>query len=144
MKARQTFKLPVDEKGKYVFGVQTDKEITITKGDVVPEEYVKDLIHYFPDYLVLEYEKGNIKLSEEERKKFGFKKEEKVESKPSKVKKEKYDLESLTKIRDEGGRDAIEKICDEMGIRTRYRRTKHLVNNILTKQAENLSKNPYE
>ena len=119
MKAKQHFVVYLDNQGNmtsYYSGEPkqvTKKEFKIN--DEVSDELVADLLKSNPDYLQVEYEMGQFKLTDEERKRFKMP-SGKIVVEPI-VPKERVSEESLIGIYNKGGKDALEKIAFELGLK---------------------------
>lgn len=132
MKARQDFEIVINSAGKRISyregeDPKPNKIIKIKVGDLVPEAYIHDLLMYNPELLEVEFENGRHKLSEQQKKKYGF---ADVKIKPE-VKK-LYTQEGLLKLRKGKGFKALKKIGKLFGVTDRS--TTKLIKEILIEQ----------
>ena len=120
MRAKQNFTVYVDSNKNMIPHSCTDSiegktKIDVKIGDEVPDFLVAEFLKSNPDYLQVEYEAGQLKLTDEELVKYNLK-SRKIEREPF-IKPRKYSQDSLTKILNKDGKDALAKIMkEEFGI----------------------------
>ena len=119
MKAKQNFTVYVDDKWNLVPHYSGDsmigkKEIRVKVGEDVPNEIAKTLIVTNPHYLAVEYEAGQFKLTEQEKKDLGI--SGKI-IRPPIVPKERHSEESLIQLYNKKGREALEKLAFELSLK---------------------------
>ena len=135
MKAKQNFVVYLDNQGNmtsYYSGEQ--KEVTKLSFKIeeeVPDNLAADLLKTNPDFLQVEYEGGQFKLTDEELVKFNLK-SGKIE-RPAIVE-PRYSQENLTKIFNEKGMKGLKEIGNNFGVTDSS--SKNLIMEILRAQEE--------
>ena len=118
MKAKQNFVIYLDSDGNrtsYYSGEPkqvTKKEFKVN--DEVPDELVAELIKTNPEFLQVEYEAGQFKLTNEELIRFNMK-SGKIERPPI-VPKNRVSEDSLVKLYNKKGKKALEKRAAKLGL----------------------------
>lgn len=130
MKAAQDFVIHVNSNGDmigYKSGEEPkpDKTINIKKGDIIPDDYVKEFLMFNREYLDIDYVDGHPKLTEKEKEKYDTKKPEPLVGNI-------YTQEELIKIKNKEGLEGLKKIGTKFGVTDRSK--KNLITEILEAQ----------
>ena len=137
MKAKQNFVVYVDSNKNLVShysgnSMEGKTEMKFKVNEEVPDFLVADLIKSNPDLLQVEFEAGQFKLTEEEKKRFNLS-SGKIERPPI-VSPRKYSQDSLTRILNEKGIEELKRIAEEEFKMNVQKPTKTLLTKILLEQ----------
>ncbi len=150
MKARQDFELYIDKVTNNITSYKAGdskknvRELKFKIGDEIPNDHIKDLLLFLPDYVEVEYKNGNYRslpnmiLPEKVKTIIGPKIEKPKRPKVESRIKKRYTMEELTQILNKKGLNGLKEVAkqfqDEKGNPLTDRSSRRLIAEILKAQ----------